>query len=153
MGHGGGTAGQEAYLGLLPDYDAVFSVQANGILPPGLKFVREVAFDIQYAITGKRPAEVPPIQRPKDATRLLGTFGAGAWRFEVTEQAGTLLVHVTAEGFITAQRFTLQPVTQSRFAMCAADEFVPVDYLTFVEPNSEGVPQYLFWGCRLFGRQ
>jgi CubicO group peptidase (beta-lactamase class C family) len=153
FGHGGGTGGQEALLQVIPEHDCVVSIQSNGSQLPGLSFVRQVLADILYEIAKVRPAESMRAQPPGDLMPLTGTFGAGAWRFEITQQDGKLRARIKAEGVAAPQMYDLEFVGGDRFAMFpAGDREMPADHLTFLERDHIGIPKYLFWGYRLHPR-
>jgi hypothetical protein len=153
FGHGGGTTGQEALLQILPEFSSAFSVQANAIRLLGTSVVREVAAQVLYEITGVTPEESEPGRHTEDFRRFAGKFSAGAWSFDITEKGGKLHGWMEAEGFFARQAFSLTAVGENSFAMYPADgEETRTDQLAFLEPNEEGVPQYLFWGYRLHRR-
>lgn len=153
FGHGGGTAGQEAFLLVIPDHDCVLTVQSNSTRFPSLSVVRRVVLDGLYEVAGV-PYEDPKAEpQVRDLTCFTGRYGAGVWRFEIKERHGKLCGRMAAEGVAPPMSFGLEPLGEGRFAMSLPenDQIVP-DLVTFSEPDHLGVPKYLFWGYRLHSR-
>jgi CubicO group peptidase (beta-lactamase class C family) len=153
FGHMGGTAGQEALLHVIPAHDCVFAVQSNGIRLPGLSLARQVLSDLFYEVADVKLEQEKPALQSQDFQHLTGTFGAGAWRFEIREDGGRLRARMEAEGFMAPALFDLRCAGPGRFAMYPVDDKdSQTDCLTFLEPDLNGLPRYLFWGYRLHPR-
>jgi CubicO group peptidase (beta-lactamase class C family) len=154
FGHSGGSGGQQAFLGILPEHDAAFSVQLNGMTTSGSTTVlQQVSEDLLYAIAGARAENPRPVALTGEPSRFTGRFAAAGFRFDVTEQEGQLYVRVEVEGYadLPAKTFRLTPVGENRFTAQGPDGARVYDCI-FLDPNANGAPEYLFYGYRLHRR-
>jgi hypothetical protein len=154
FGHSGGTAGQQAFLGVVPECEAAFAIQLNGMTTSGSAAVlQEVAEDVLHAIAGVRAAKPPLLNQLGPLGRFTGQFGLAGFRFEVSEHNGGLTARAEVEGYadLPPQFFQLKSVAEGRFAAFAQDGAPMYDFI-FLEPDARGIPQYLFQGYRLHRR-
>jgi CubicO group peptidase (beta-lactamase class C family) len=154
FGHSGGSAGQQAFLGILPEHDAVFAIQLNGMSPTGSTTVlQRVTQDMLYDIAGVRVEAPKPIAQPREVARFTGRYGTAGFRFEVSLNRGGLLVRMEVEGYddLPPASFELQPIASNRFRTVASDGTLVYDCI-FLDPDAEGRPQSLFYGFRLHRR-
>jgi CubicO group peptidase (beta-lactamase class C family) len=154
FGHSGGTAGQQAFLGIIPECEAAFAVLLNGMTSSGsAATLKEIAADVLHQIAGVRAEKPRPCRGPSELARFTGKYGLAGFRLDIMEHAGKLRGRVEAEGYadLPAQLFDLSPVDESRFLAHGQDGAPAYDFV-FLEPDSRGVPEYLFYGYRLHRR-
>jgi CubicO group peptidase (beta-lactamase class C family) len=153
LGHSGGSAGQQAFLGILPDHGAAFAVQLNGMTTSGSTTVlQSVCEDLLHEIAGVR-AEKKAVVSRGETTRFTGKYAAAGFRFEVGVQDDALYGRVDLAGYadLPPRTYHLVQVAENRFEAYATDGARVYDF-TFLEPDAQGKPKYLFYAFRLHPR-
>jgi CubicO group peptidase (beta-lactamase class C family) len=152
--HGGGTIGQQCWLTIIPELDSAFVVQLNGANAGlGSRTLQRLLVDLLHAVTGLRLETTIASAEPLAPKHLAGKYGATGFKLDITEQEGQVYGRLELENLasVPAQTFSLKPLGGNRFAVYTptGDQ---IDDFTFLEPNGEGRPEYLFYGYRLHRR-
>lgn len=152
FGHRGGTIGQEAVLGIIPERNVVFSAQLNASKWGGAPVLQEVIADIIDGIGGIRPKRTMLSGESVDPERFVGEFGETGFRITIKHSDGNLVGRVEPDSSdFPSPTLRLLPAGRDRFAAYALDG-EQMDDFNFLECDSRGVPRYLFWHYRLHGR-
>jgi CubicO group peptidase (beta-lactamase class C family) len=152
IGHGGGTIGQQAFLGLIPHDDCIVSVELNGAQLGGATVLQRIMADLFKDETTAEIKQFVAEISSQDLERFVGTFGTSGWRYEITIEGGGLWAGVKTDGELDMQsRFSLQPTGPDQFSSWFTDGERGDDF-AFFEPDDEGLMRTLFSGYRLHPR-
>jgi CubicO group peptidase (beta-lactamase class C family) len=152
FGHGGGRVGYQALLAVVPQHDAILSVQANGMKLGGAPLLRKVLSDWLSESCGTGLAVTPPEMRARELTPFAGKYGAAGFKFDIRQATDHLAAEFVLDGQSTEKvHFKLMPTASDSFAVYSqTGEYW--DEVVFLEPDDRGIPKYLFFGNRLNAR-
>lgn len=153
FGHAGGTIGQQSLLEVYPEFGLVLAAQLNGMALGGAPVLQDILDDVFYQATGRGPGHTGERPQLGPLTRFTGTFGVVGWRIRIDERGGQLQAELVADagGDLPPQSFKLTRIADNTFE-ARTEGGVRADYFTFLDPDSLGIPQYLFSAYRLHPR-
>ena len=154
VGHDGGTLGQSSFLRLLPGSDQAIGLLTNGGDTRALftDLFNEILDDLAGVQMTAAPA---PLEDAGgiDLQRYVGTYERHAFRSEVVEADGRLVLKTTVTGPLAK----LTPPTPDKVLLPASDEvfLIPPDDpagfptpFTFFGFDDDGVPGWVHYGAR-----
>jgi CubicO group peptidase (beta-lactamase class C family) len=152
IGHGGGTIGQQAFLGLIPHADRIVGIELNGAKLGGANVLQRVISDLfEVASTTGVEQDTAEISS-QDLGRFVGTYGTSGWRYEIALESDGLRAGVKTDGELDMQsQFSLKRTGSAQFSSWFPDGERGDDF-TFFEPDDEGLMRTLFSGYRLHPR-
>lgn len=151
IGHGGGTVGQLSFLHALPEHDLVVVLLTNSMT--GGRLWDDLGRWLVDDLAGVTIPSVPAVPDPPptiDTASYTGTYERLGVRLTVRVEDGELVLDTDYTGAMAELQqgqkpppVRIRPVDQLRFVgrMAGADAL-----LTFLEPDDDGRPRYLFAG-------
>jgi CubicO group peptidase (beta-lactamase class C family) len=149
VGHDGSTMGQQAFLRIVPDANAVVALLTNGGFATELyyRFFSELfaqAFDIHM------PLRPTPRTQPMDPTAWTGMYRKFSQDVVVQQEQDELIATVNGPRYgIPLQRFVLKPVNDS---LCVGTTNASPTPATFHRVQDSTGQRYLLTGGRVHQR-
>jgi CubicO group peptidase (beta-lactamase class C family) len=146
VGHDGATIGQQAFMRIVPDANAVVVLLTNGGFATELYYrlfpeIFAEAFDIRM------PSRPVPTVLPLDAQQWIGTYRKYSQQIVVERDGNELIASVEGLRYgIPRQRFVLEPVTDR---LCIGTTSATPTPATFHRLEDKSGGKYLLFGSRV----
>jgi len=144
FGHDGVTIGQNALLRVVPEKNLIFSILVNGGDWLGATFLRDVYCDLMRDIADIDYQDPKTIPMPKNAERYCGHYESFGWQWDIEFEQQQLLANITIKALATpSETLVLKPIDTNSFVGYSKEGERQLN-ITFLSPDKNGCPDYLF---------